>query len=80
MTRSLDSGANPAERTRDHGEEASLGIIELCLIGAMLGVLWLLTKIVLAIIDLLEMLITVAIVLTIALVLLVTLVMHAKPV
>jgi len=46
----------------------------------MLGVLWLLTKIVLAIIDLLEMLITVAIVLTIALVLLVTLVMHAKPV
>jgi hypothetical protein len=68
------------DRIRDHGSEGGVvGTSQLCLVGAMLVTLWSLTKIVVAIIDLLQKLITMAIVLSIALVLLVTVVMHAKP-
>ena len=56
-----------------------MGIFQLCIMGTMLVTLWSLTKIVIAIIDLLEKLITIAIVLAIALMLLVALVMYAKP-
>lgn len=55
-----------------------MGIFQLCIIGAMLVTLWSLAKIVIAIIDLLEKLIIMAIVLAIALMLLVALVMHTK--
>jgi hypothetical protein len=55
-----------------------MSTFQLCLIGAMVVALWSLTKIVVAIIDLLEKLITMAIGLVIALTLLVALVMHAK--
>ena len=55
-----------------------MGIVQLLLIGVPLVMLWCLTKIVVAIIDLLEKLITLAIVMAIALVLLMTVVMHAK--
>jgi hypothetical protein len=56
-----------------------MGTFQLCLIGAIVVTLWSLTKIVVAIIDLLEKLITMAIGLVIALVLLVAVVMHTKP-
>jgi hypothetical protein len=56
-----------------------MSTFQICLIGAMVVALWSLTKIVVAIIDLLEKLITMAIGLVIALMLLVALVMHAKP-
>jgi hypothetical protein len=56
-----------------------MGTFQLCLIGAMAVTLWSLTKIVVAIIDLLAKLITMAIGLVIALMLLVVVVMHAKP-
>jgi hypothetical protein len=55
-----------------------MGIFQLLLIGVPLVMLWCLTKIVVAIIDLLEKLITLAIVMAIALVLLMAIVMHAK--
>lgn len=56
-----------------------MGTFQLFLIGAIVVTLWSLTKILVAIIDLLEKLIAMAIGLVIALVLLVAVVMHAKP-
>lgn len=56
-----------------------MGTFQLCLIGAMVVALWSLTKIVVAIIDLLAKLVTMMIGLVIALMLLVAVVMHAKP-
>jgi hypothetical protein len=53
-----------------------MGPFQLFLIGAMAVTLWSLTKIVVAIIDLLEKLITMAIGLVIVLILLVAVVMH----
>jgi hypothetical protein len=53
-------------------------MFQLVLIGVPLVMLWCLTKIVIAIIDLLEKLITLAIVMSIAVLLLMAVVMHAK--
>lgn len=56
-----------------------MGIFELCLIGAMLAMGWILVKVMIAIIDLLAKLIGMAIAVAIALMLLAALAMHARP-
>jgi adenylosuccinate synthase len=60
------------------GRRRPMGIFQLLLIGVPLVMLWCLTKIVVAMIDLLEKLVTLAIVMAITLVLLMEVVMHAK--
>jgi hypothetical protein len=75
--KSSRTGKNPGRVSTARG--GVMGTFQLCLIGTMAVTLWSLTKIVVAMIDLLAKLITMAIGLVIALMLLVMVVMHAKP-